>query len=153
MTEPTETTATENIPVENAIVPVTQLEYVKVEKSQLNDLINRNRQAETENQQFKQDLVNLAGLIGYVFQSVQKADGLTKLIPIKKITVALMQGKMPEFSGEEIQKLLLKAKSKVFADPNMSIAINELVAIGNRYTPIFGVNPLPTDTINALIND
>lgn len=129
--------------VENNPETVVSLEsdkpiMVSVNKAQLDFLIAAKLSAETKVAQLEQDIKDAAMIGTYLFQTIQNADGLMSLVPVGKISKALFQGKMPSFTIEEIQKLLLKAKAKIVKDDNFSLAVVHLITIYNRYAQIAG---------------
>lgn len=129
--------------VENSPEAVVALEsekpvMVSVDKAQLDFLITAKLSAETKVAQLEQDIKDAAMIGTYLFTTIQNADGLMSLVPVGKISKALFQGKMPSFTAEEIQKLLLKAKAKIVKDDNFSLAVMHLINIYNRYAHIAG---------------
>lgn len=145
---------TENNP-ETVVAPETEIiqpVMVSVNKSQLDALIAAKVSAETKVAQFEQDINDLVKISGYLFQTIQQADGLFSLVPVGKLSKALMQGKMPSFTPEEIHKLLMKAKSKIVKDDNFSLAVGHLINIYNRYAGIAGGIPIPEHFKSELEN-
>lgn len=126
-------------PVPEVVQPV----MVSIDKAQLDTLIQRLSNAELKVAQFEQDINDIVKISGYLFATIQQADGLMSLVPVGKLSKALMQGKMPSFSAEEIQKLLRKAKTKIVKDDNFGLAVGHLITIYNRYSPIAGGIAIP----------
>ncbi|MER0442785.1 hypothetical protein [Emticicia sp. W12TSBA100-4] len=125
---------TETLPAIDADKPV----MVSVNKAQLDSLIAAKSLAETKVAQLEQDIKDAAMIGTYLFETIQKAEGLMSLVPVGKISKALIQGKMPSFTADEIQKLLLKAKDKIVKDDNFSLAVVHLINIYNRYAKVAG---------------
>ena len=95
------------------IVQTPVIKYVRIDENQLNELIHQKNQLETAAFQFKQDLVNVIGGTMVLFHAIRNTKGLISIIPVTKIAKAAVKGEMPEFSAEEILKLIEKAKTKV----------------------------------------